>query len=190
MTPAEFVRDYGYCAVVVGTFFEGELVMLAAGMAACAGLLSLPAVIVAGMAGVFASDTLCFFLGRLAGRRVERWFPRLHARLDRVFRLIERHEEKLIVYFQFFPGLCTVTPLAFGLTRISAARFMALDLLGNAFWTLVFSLGGYGFGAAFAHLVDEAHRWQWLACGVLAVAGLAGWGLLRLRGRRAGRAAG
>src|SRR5471032_1206343 len=119
MTASALVHEYGYCAVVVGTFFEGEMVMLAAGVAACAGLLSLPGVILAGMAGIFASDTFCFLLGRLAGERLKGWFPRLHARLGGIFRLIERHDEKLIVYFQFFPGLCTVTPVAFGMSQIS-----------------------------------------------------------------------
>jgi membrane protein DedA with SNARE-associated domain len=77
-----------------------------------------------------------------------------------VFRLIERHDEKLIMFFQFFPGLCTVTPMAFGMTRVSAARFIALDLLGNVTWTLVFAGGGYLFGEAFGYLVGELHAWM------------------------------
>jgi membrane protein DedA with SNARE-associated domain len=190
MTAADFVQDYGYYAVVVGTFFEGELVMLAAGVAASTGLLSLPAVILAGMAGIFASDTFCFLLGRLLGERLKRWFPRLHGRLDGVFRLIERYQDRLIVYFQFFPGLCTVTPVAFGMTRISLARFMALDFVGNAFWTLVFSLGGYAFGAAFEKLVQGAHHWELGVYGVFVVVALLAWWLKRLVGRKLSRAAG
>ena len=163
MNASDLVREYGYYAVIIGTFFEGELIMLAAGVAASAGVLNLPAVILAGMAGIFASDTFCFFLGRIAGERIKRWLPRLSTRLAGVFRVIERHEEKLIVYFQFFPGLCTVTPMAFGMTAISTPRFMMLDLIGNVFWTLVFSLGGYVFGSAFEHVVLNAERWRPLA---------------------------
>lgn len=186
MNSVELIRDYGYYAIVVGTFFEGELVMLAAGMAACAGLLSLPGVILAGMAGIFVSDTFCFLLGRFAGERLKGWFPRLHARLVGVFKLIERHDEKLVICFQFFPGLCTVTPVAFGMSRISMPRFMALDFVGNAFWTLVFSLGGYAFGSAFERLVREAREWQWLACSVAVVVGLTTWQVWRaLSGRLA-----
>jgi membrane protein DedA with SNARE-associated domain len=169
MNAAGLVHDYGYFAIIVGTFFEGELIMLAAGMAACAGVLSLPLVILAGMTGIFASDTLCFYIGRLAGARIERWFPGVYARLAGVFRLIERHDEKLIVYFQFFPGLCTVTPIAFGISKISALRFMALDFVGNVLWTMVFSFGGYGFGAAFERFVGEAYRWQIAASCVLII---------------------
>jgi membrane protein DedA with SNARE-associated domain len=179
MNAAELVRHYGYYAVIVGTFFEGELIMLAAGVAACAGMLSLSGVIAAGMVGIFASDTVCFLIGRLAGRRIERWFPNLHARIGRIFRMIERHDEKLVVYFQFFPGLCTITPMAFGMSRISTLRFMMLDLIGNALWTLLFAFGGYAFGAAFARFVDDAHDWVWLAAAALIVA-YSTWNVARL----------
>jgi membrane protein DedA with SNARE-associated domain len=190
MTAADFVHDYGYYAVMVGTFFEGEMVMLAAGVAASTGLLSLPYLILAGMTGIFASDTFCFLLGRLLGERLKRWFPRLHARLDGVFRLIERYQDQLIVYFQFFPGLCTVTPVAFGMTRIPLLRFMALDFVGNAFWTLVFSLGGYAFGATFEKLVQDSRRWELGIYGVFIVVVLLAWWIKRLVGRRLSRVTG
>ncbi len=175
MSTTDFIREYGYYAIVVGTFFEGELIMLAAGVAAGAGMLSLPGVIAAGMLGIFASDTLCFLLGRYAGGHLKRWFPGIYSRLGRVFGLIERHDEKLIVFFQFLPGLCTVTPVAFGLSKISTVRFMALDFLGNAFWTLIFSLGGYAFGSAFERIVRDARDWEWLVVGGVVVVGLVIW---------------
>jgi membrane protein DedA with SNARE-associated domain len=184
MNAAGLVHDYGYYAIVVGTFFEGELIMLAAGMAACAGVVSLPVVILAGMTGIFASDTLCFFIGRFAGSRIEQWFPRIYRRLAGVFRMIERHDEKLIVYFQFFPGLCTVTPMAFGISKIPVLRFMALDLVGNVLWTLVFSFGGYAFGAAFERFVGEAYHWQIVATCVLVVVLVFVWWRRRLGATR------
>lgn len=185
MTPPELITSGGYALIVVGTFFEGELVMLAAGMAASTGLLSLPLTIAAGMVGIFLSDTVCFLIGRLAGTRLSRWFPRLYARAGGIFRLVEQHDEKLLIFFQFFPGLCTITPVAFGMTKISLGRFMALDFLGNATWTLAFSLGGYLFGSAMGKLVTQLH--PWLMAGsygvVFALLGLAVWRIRRLAGR-------
>lgn len=185
MTAPELIQHYGYGAIVVGTFFEGELIMLAAGVAACAGLLSLPWVVVAGMAGIFLSDTCCFLIGRFAGEKIKSWFPRMHARLGPVFRLIERYDEMLVVFFQFFPGLCAVTPMAFGMSEISAPRFMLLDLAGNALWTTVFSLGGYIFGAAFERMVGESHGWwPFVAAAVIAI-GLVLWRVAQAANRRA-----
>jgi membrane protein DedA with SNARE-associated domain len=189
MNATDFVHAYGYYAVVVGTFFEGELVMLAAGVAAYAGVLSLPAVILAGMLGIFASDTFCFLLGRVAGSRLKRWFPRLHARLAGALRLIENQGNVLIVFYQFFPGLCTVTPMAFGMTAIPLVRFLALDLMGNVFWTLAFSFGGYAFGTVFERLVHDSYRWELGLIGLLAGAGLAVWKISRIFGAKAAQPA-
>jgi membrane protein DedA with SNARE-associated domain len=125
--------------------------MLAAGAMVGAGLLTFPLTFAASMAGIFASDTFSFLAGRIAGNRLIRWFPRLHGRLAAVFRLIERHDQKLLLGYQFMPGLSTVTPMAFGMTRISAGRFMALDLVGSAAWILTFTLAGYLFGEAYRY---------------------------------------
>jgi membrane protein DedA with SNARE-associated domain len=184
LNPGELVHDYGYYAVVIGTFFEGELIMLAAGMAACAGFLSLPGVIAAGMLGIFASDTFCFLLGRLAGQRIQVWFPRLFARMDVVFSLMERHEERMLVCFQFFPGLCTVTPVAFGMSRISIARFMALDLAGNASWTLFFSLTGYLGSAAVVQAVRSGGFGELVVCSLAGLAAFSIWRIYRALGKR------
>jgi membrane protein DedA with SNARE-associated domain len=184
MNAADFIHHYGYYAVAVGTDLEGELVMAAAGVTAAAGFLTLPGIILAGMAGIFASDTFCFFAGRLAGGWIRRKFPRFHTRLDRALKMIGRHEDRLIVYFQFFPGLCTVTPIAFGMSGISTARFMALDLVGNAVWTLVFSLGGYVFGAAFGQMVRQSLRWEIGAAAIVIMVVAAAWMLSRNLGRR------
>lgn len=184
MNAAEVIHHYGYGAIAVGTFFEGEFIMLAAGIAACAGVLSLPLVIAAGMGGTFASDTVCFLLGRLAGERLQRWFPGLHLRLGRIFRLMERHDEKLLLGYQFVPGLCTVTPIAYGMSRISVLRFLALDLVGNACWTLAFAVGGYAFGEAFARVVRNAPPWAPLLVGLILVGGLGVLGVSRSRSAR------
>jgi len=179
MHASELLRDYGYLAIVVGTFFEGELIMLAAGIGAATGMLSLPYAIAAGMTGVFGSDTLCFFLGRFFGPQMGRWFPGVFAKLGRVFELIERYDNKLIVAFQFFPGLCTVAPMAYGMTRISAGRFMALDAVGNAAWTLTFTFGGYFCGEAALRVAKQFDCLTLVLTGVIILGAV--WLLCRLR---------
>jgi len=181
MNIPDLIRDYGYVAIVVGTFFEGEAVMLAAGVAASAGLLSLPGAIVASIVGTFGSDMFCFLLGRLAGQRLARWFPRMYARLGPVFGLIERHNDKLIVFYQFFPGLCAVTPMAFGMTRVSWLRFMGLGLAGNALWTLAYSLGGFYSAAAVRSTIAGLHGWAPVIYTAVAVIGVAAWYIRRER---------
>ena len=86
--------------------------------------------------------------------------------------MIERHDDKLIVFFQFFPGLCTVTPVAFGMTKISVTRFMLLDLVGNVLWTGLFTLAGFALGQAAEYIWGDL-RWRiWLGVGAILLVSL------------------
>lgn len=60
------------------------------------------------------------------------------------------------------------------MTRIPLLRFMAFDLPGNAF----------------ERMVRGAHRWEPAVCGLLAIAGLIIWSLIRTVGKRAEPSAG
>ena len=62
------LTTYGYPAIILGTFLEGETLMILAGVAAHLGYLSLDWVIVCGFCGTFFGDQLYFFLGRRHGK--------------------------------------------------------------------------------------------------------------------------
>lgn len=176
MNWTELIHHYGWLAIVVGTFFEGEWAMLAAGIGVRAGWLSPWTVVFAGMGGTFASDMTCFWFGRLGGPALVRRWPGLWRRLTPVRELMERHQGLLIVGYQFVPGLCTVTPVAFGLSRIRASRFMALNAVGIVAWTALFSSGGY---AAATVLLDGEGLWLLIPVLVGAVATI--WGFRQFR---------
>ena len=64
MTLESMINTHGYWAVLVGTFFEGETVLLLGGFAASQGYLVLRWVIVVAFFGTLCADQLFFFLGR------------------------------------------------------------------------------------------------------------------------------
>lgn len=168
------VRTYGYIAIVLGTVFEGEATMLAAGMAARGELLRPEWVLAAGMLGTFISDMFCFFAGRMGGPWLTRWFPSAMARLDEGFRMIAKHHDALIVFHQFVPGMCTVTPLAFGMSDIQLGRFMALNIAGNLLWTATYLALGYGAAALWQRYASGA-SWVWFIVGAFVLALLIHW---------------
>ena len=63
-----FVKTYGYWALLVGTFFEGETILIIGGITAHLGYLELPIVILIAFIGSFSGDQLYFFIGRMKGR--------------------------------------------------------------------------------------------------------------------------
>ena len=97
MDAPALIERYGYLAILVGTCFEGEAVLLIGGYAARTGPLALQWVLVFGALGVFVSDWSCFLAGRFLSRALLRRFPRLEIGIKRPLELIERNQDLLIL---------------------------------------------------------------------------------------------
>ena len=75
MNLAGLLATYGYLAVAVGTFLEGETILLMAGFAAHCGYLDLSKVILVAFVAGFLGDQFYFFLGQRYGDRILARFP-------------------------------------------------------------------------------------------------------------------
>ncbi len=146
MTLVSFIETYGYFALLAGAFFEGETTMVLGGLAAYWGYLDLPWVILTAFTGTLMGDLLFFYLGRWHSRAILSWRPGLESRLERVNRLIERHQMKLILIFRFLYGLRIITLLGLGMSRVPAAHFFLLSFLSALVWAAAMGAGGYLFG--------------------------------------------
>lgn len=142
------LTHYGYLAVLVGTFLEGETVLLIGATLAHEGYMSLFLVGLCAFAGGLASDQLMFALGRRYGPGFVQKRPHLHHAAERVAPLLQRHSTALILGFRFAYGLRGVVPLLVGMQGLSPRRFLALNALGAFGWAVIFSLLGYFLGAA------------------------------------------
>lgn len=77
MMQEPLIEAYGYLAIFVGAFLEGETIIAMGGFAAQRGYLDLPKVVVVGLFGGFLGDQLYFFLGRRHGSDLLARFPGL-----------------------------------------------------------------------------------------------------------------
>lgn len=178
----ELLNTYGYLAILVITFLEGESIVILAGIAAASGLMSLPLVIVTALAGSFCGDQFYYTIGRRYGTRVlDRW-PRLGGKIDWAFRLVRRHETLFILSFRFLYGVRNVSPFVIAMAGVPRLRFMALNLIAATIWAMAFGFGGYYFGHALQKLLGDNHLWALaILAAVAAIAGLVHW--LRKRAR-------
>ena len=124
------IENYGYIAVFIGTFLEGETVVILAGFAAHRGYLALPLVMAAAFAGTFIGDQLYFYLGRRHSLLLMRLHPRWEPRIARVLQLVRRYRILIILGFRFIYGIRTVTPFALGMGEVPARIFVPLNFLG------------------------------------------------------------
>ena len=169
----QLISGYGYLAILLGTFFEGETVLILGGFLAHRGYLMLPWVVIFAFLGTFAGDQLYFYMGRWKGAGFVDSRPHWRRKTARVFKLLNKHQTILIIAFRFIYGIRTVTPFIIGVSGISPARFLVLNFVGASLWAVAIGLLGYFVGQAAEHLIVEVKRYEfWLLGGIVALGSL------------------
>jgi membrane protein DedA with SNARE-associated domain len=177
------IREYGYLALFIGTFLEGETIMLLCGFAAFTGHLDLSLVMLAGGAGTFFGDQLYFYIGRWKGMAVfERW-PKLKGKAYRVACLLHRYRYAVILSFRFFYGLRNVTPFVIGMSPIKAWQYFGLNLMAASVWAVIFATAGYLFGSAAETFLHDVKRVEIYVFAGVALLAVAFWLVRRLRSK-------
>lgn len=171
----ELISNYGYWAIGVGTFLEGQAILVLGGYSAHRGFLELPWVIVCAFLGSFFGNQLYFHIGRKNGENFLAKRPAWKAKSTKVLALAEKYETGLILGFSFMYGLRTVTPFLLGATGVSPTRFFLLSMVGTLVWAVVVGSLGYSFGYALEAMLGNIKRYELLVFGVLAGIGLTFW---------------
>lgn len=168
---AHLIDEFGYLAVLIGTFLEGETILVLAGFAAHQGYLRIEWVILAAFAGSLSGDQLWFALSRRHGRRWLLRRPKLAARLDLAMRWLDRYPTLFVLSFRFLYGIRAVAPWAIGLSRIPTGRFVVLNVIAATVWAIAFGSIGYLFGQAVETALGDLHKLEHrlLAAIVLAI---------------------
>ena len=154
------IEPWGYLAVVAGTFFEGETILVLGGFAAHQGYLRLDLVMLSAFAGSLCGDQVWFWIGRRFGRRWIDSHPGKAELIERVAALLDRWGAWFILSFRFLYGLRSISPVAIGLSSVSAARFACLNVISAAVWAVVVGGLGYIFGNAFEAALGKAAQWE------------------------------
>ena len=175
MSLEELISTYGYTAVGVGTFLEGETILILGGFAAHRGYLELPWVIVCAFFGTLFGDQLFFYIGRTKGKSALEKRPHWKTKSEKVFRLLDRHQILLILGFRFLYGLRTVTPFIIGASKIAPTRFLILNILGASLWAIIIGTMGYLFGHTLEIIIGDIKQYELLAFSMLAGIGMISW---------------
>jgi len=181
----ELVTHYGYIAVVIGTFFEGETILVIGGLLAHRGYLELPYVIASAFAGTMFGDQLYFYIGRIRGKKFIDSRPLWQAKSRRVFALLEKHQVLLILGFRFIYGIRTVTPFVLGSSGISPLRYLLLNICGALIWAMAVGILGFYFGQALELVIGEVKRYEKAVIVVLLFFSAIIWLYMRWRDKKA-----
>ena len=169
----------------VGLVAPGETVVIAGGVIAGQGEISLMVLIGIVWGCAFLGDTTSFFIGRRLGRGfILRHGPRVkitEQRLEQVERFFERHGGKTILIGRFIGLVRALAPFIAGSSGLRYARFAPYSVIGTGLWASLFSVLGYIFYASFdrvAHIAGQATFGFGLTIAIV-VAGIFVWRRLR-----------
>lgn len=184
MTLESAVAQFGYPAIFVGTFLEGETILIIGGFTAYQGYLSLFFVILAAFSGSLFGDQLYFFLGRYKGQSILNKHKNWEGRVGRFRSLMDRYGTIIILVFRFLYGLRTVAPFAIGLCNISIKRFLILNVISAAVWAVALGVAGYFFGRAMEAFLQNVKRYELAVMAGLLMISIVLFVIKRLRNRK------
>jgi membrane protein DedA with SNARE-associated domain len=169
------IEHYGYAAILIGTFLEGETILVLAGLAAHQGYLVLTWVILAAFLGSLGGDQLFFYLGRKHSQAVLSRRPAWKQKVEKVHKLLNRFQTPMILGFRFLYGLRTVSPFVIGMGPVSFKKFILLNAAGALVWAAAIASGGYLFGHALEVVIGEVKSYEVYLMGSVAIVGALIW---------------
>lgn len=141
-----FLDQYGYLALLVGTFFEGETAILVASSLIYRGLFDFPFTILAAFTGSFLSDWIYFLVGRLNGKYFLAKRPNLQAKVKPVTNFFHKHQVQILFSYRFLYGFRIIIPLIVGMSGLSPLRYLVYTVATGIAWATLVSTAGYWIG--------------------------------------------
>lgn len=169
------IATYGYPAIALGTFFEGETIVLIAGYLASREYLQLQWAIVFAFLGSWAGDSLYFFIGRRWGDKLLARRPQWRPPAERALELLHRYHAIFILSFRFLYGLRTVSPFVIGMSKVPTSRFLVLNFIASVIWASVFCTAGFLLGAVLESVLSEVKHYEMIVLGTIVAVGAVVW---------------
>ena len=178
------IQKFGYLAICIGAFLEGETILIIGGFAAHRGYLMLPYVILAAFIGTLFGDQLFFFIGRFKGKQFLDRRLKWRSRVERAKRMMDRHHALVIIGFRFIYGIRTVTPFVLGMSNVKTWRFVFLNILSAIVWATGIGTAGYFFGVTIEALIEDIKHYEQIIIIAIAVIGIIIWSICLWQNRK------
>lgn len=142
----DFLDQFRYIALSVGTFFEGETAILIASSLIHTGFFEGPYTVVFGFAGSFISDWLYYLIGRFNGKYFIERRPGLKAKVAPVQAFFEANQLQILLTYRFLYGFRVIIPIVIGMSAVKPRQYLFYTLFSGLFWASTVSVVGYLIG--------------------------------------------
>ena len=137
----------GYLASFLGTFIEGEILLLTSVVSAKLGYFNFFGGLIAAFFGAFLRDTLQFLIVKKQGKKLLAKKPQLQLKLDNASGWFNKNPLLYLTVYRLMYGFSTVVIMLSGLKdNISYSRFAFHSAISIGIWIMI--LGGFGYFCA------------------------------------------
>ena len=138
----QLLQNYGYLAVFIGTFFEGETVLLLGSIAAHHQILNIWWLLLIATTGAFIGDQFYYHLGSKVGYKFIHKHPKLTHKFNKVSAFIEKYPTITILCMRFAWGLRTIIPISFGIKKYNYMHYFIVNIFASVLWaTIIIFIG-------------------------------------------------
>jgi len=183
----QLLDQFGYLALFLGTFFEGETILVLAGFLAFRGYMEIELVVLVAFCGSYAGDQTWYYLGRHKGRQILAKKPRWQVLTDKALGYLNKHPDLWVLSFRFVYGLRTVMPVAIGLSGYPPLRYLILNGIGAIIWALALGFAAYYFGTALEIILGNVKKYELWVLAALVLVGALLWLWRTLKAQKAAR---
>lgn len=142
----KFINEFGYLALLVGTFFEGETAILTASSLIYKGLFEFPWTVLAAFSGSFISDWVYFLIGHYNGKVFIANRPKLLAKVKPITNFFHKHKFQILFSYRFLYGFRVVIPLVIGMSGLRPVSYLFYSVVTGLIWATTISAAGYWAG--------------------------------------------
>lgn len=142
----QFLEQYGYLALLLGTFFEGETAILIASSLIHKGIFKLSYTVLFAFCGSLASDWTYYLIGRINGKYFIDRNPKLKTKIEPVTNLFHRYQLPVLLSYRFLYGFRIIIPIVIGMSGFKPFRFFFYSVVAGIFWATLVSTIGYFVG--------------------------------------------
>ena len=156
----DYLQTHGYWVLFIGTFLEGEAILIMAGFLAFQGYLDVRAVIATAFFGSFLGDQFYFYLGYYKGKALLRRFHSIARKFREALKLIEKYGIFVAFISRYTYGFRIILPIILGITTLPPRTFLWINAVSALTWAFVFSLGGYLFGKSATLFLEDVGKYE------------------------------
>lgn len=169
----EFLRHYGYWAMLPLMIIEGPIATIIAAMLASLGAFAWPMVLFFSILGDILGDVLLYGAGYRWGmgfvHGVGKYMGITEALVLKMEKYFEKHGGKTIFAVKSTTGLCWTTFAAAGIVKMDFKKFLKYSLLGGVVWSGFLVAMGYFYGFLWKEMKQYISWVGWIIFVVAAI---------------------